>query len=239
MRRFRDWVRDRSAERLPYAVATGRELPEAMEVIDAWRLPRPDVWLTSVGSEIWRPSVGGELVRCEAFAAHLSAGWDRGVIACRLAALELRYQGGETQRPWKLSVFGDADDARRIASVLAGGDGGAPLDVRVVASHGRFVDVLPARGGKAAAIEFEAARRGIPMSRCVSAGNSGNDVDMLAGCGKAIVVANALPEIAGLADRPGLYRASAPHAFGVLEGLAAFDLLAVGRRRAADEAEPA
>jgi len=237
--RFRDWIRRRSSERLPYAVATGRELPEAIDVIDAWRLPRPDVWLTSVGSEIWRPSPGGELVRCESYAAHLSAGWDRTAVAHRLATLELRYQGAETQRPWKLSVFGDADDARRIEAVLAGRDGGAPLDVRVVASHGRFVDVLPARGGKAAAIEFEASRRCIPMARCVAAGNSGNDVDMLSGCGKAIVVANALPEIAGLIDRPGLYRASAPFALGVLEGLAAFDLLDAWRRRPTVQGEAA
>jgi len=222
--RFRRWVGSRSSKRLPFAVATGRELPDAIRVIERWGLPGPDVWLTSVGTEIWRPSASGELVRCEAFARHLSERWDRGTIERRLGAIGLRRQGTETQRPWKLSVFGTDADAERVAAALAGADGETPLPVRVIASHGRFVDVVPHRAGKAAAIEFEAARHGVPMSRCVSAGNSGNDADMLGRCGKAILVANALPEITGILDREGLYRASTSHAHGVLEGLAAFDI---------------
>jgi sucrose-phosphate synthase len=46
---------------------------------------------------------------------------------------------------------------------------------------------------------------------------------MLAAAGRAIVVSNAWAELR-LADRSGLYRASAPHAAGVLEGLAHFGL---------------
>jgi len=62
---------------------------------------------------------------------------------------------------------------------------------------------------------------GWTLADCVAAGDSGNDADMLAACGHAIVVGNASDELASLPARPGLRRTSAHHAAGVLEGLAA------------------
>lgn len=220
VRAFRRWVATRRADDLPFAVATGRELPDAIRVLEEWNLPRPDVWLTSVGTEIWRPDDAGGLVRCEAYARRLSEHWDREGVLDALEGLDVRFQGATTQRPWKVSLFGTADDAAALARRFAA----RGPDVQIVASHGRFVDLIPRRAGKASAIEFEAARAEIPLARCVAAGNSGNDADMLARCGRAILVANALPEIAGLVDRDGLYRAAARHANGVLEGLRAFGL---------------
>ena len=216
--RFRHWIDNRAAKALPYALATGRELPDAIDVVRRWHLPWPDVWLTSVGTEIWRPSADGGLARCRRWERWLSAGWDRGEVLRHLSGLDLPHQSERTQRPWKVSLFGTAGDAAALSARFAG----ERLDVRVIASHGRFIDIVPGRGGKAAAIEFEARSRGVPLSRCIAAGNSGNDADMLDRCGQAILVANALAEVSSLAERPGLYRSSAPYAHGVLEGLTAF-----------------
>lgn len=219
-RRFRRWIESRFPADLPYAVATGRELTDAIAVVRRWRLPWPDVWLTSVGTEIWRPSARGGLVRCHRWERHLSRGWDREAVLARLAGLDLCRQPKRTQRPWKISLFGPASTATALEDVLVAD----AFEVRVIASHGRFIDIVPLRAGKAAAIEFEARGRGVPLSRCVAAGNSGNDADMLSRCGRAILVANALPEVSGLVDRAGLYRASTHCANGVLEGLEWFGI---------------
>jgi len=220
-RRFAQWFHARPAS-LPVAVATGRELPEAMAVLARWRLPRPDTWITSVGAEIWRTDGAGELRRCPDHARYLSEDWNREAILGALHATTPRYQHECTQRGFKISLFGTSEDADRVRRHLAG----QGLRVRVVSSHGRFIDILPVTGGKAAAIAFEAARHGVSMSHCVAAGNSGNDEDMLTHCGQAILVGNALPEISSIADRHGLYRARAAYADGVLEGLTAHGLIA-------------
>jgi hydroxymethylpyrimidine pyrophosphatase-like HAD family hydrolase len=92
------------------------------------------------------------------------------------------------------------------------------VDARVIVTHGSKMDIIPAAAGKGVAIGFLRDRLGIDPDRVVVAGDSANDVDMFTGQNRGIVVANADPELMTL-DRPQLYRASASHAAGVLEGL--------------------
>ena len=55
-RRFGDWV---AAGIAPFAIATGRSLPEARRVVSNWSLPEPSLFITSVGSEIWYADAAG------------------------------------------------------------------------------------------------------------------------------------------------------------------------------------
>jgi len=60
------------------------------------------------------------------------------------------------------------------------------------------------------------------MDRVIVAGDSGNDIDMIADCPNAIVVAN---HEVGLLDKlpsQSIYLARRRHAAGVLEGLVAY-----------------
>lgn len=228
--RFARWARTRPAS-LRFVVATGRPVTEARRVLSDWGLPRPDALVTSCGSEIWRWSGPGRLALCRDYAAGLD--WPRADVASALERAGAAWQAPCEQRRWKLSCLGDAAEAAR----LAGGLRAAGLAARVVPSHGRLIDILPRAAGKAAALRFEAARAGVGLHRCIAAGDSGNDADMLAavgtGGGHAILPANALAEIAGLAG----YRAAAAHADGVLEGLARIGLAAPApeaKRRVAD-----
>ena len=95
---------------------------------------------------------------------------------------------------------------------------GRGLQARVIASHGRFIDILPPNGGKGAALRFEARRRGLRLSDCIAAGDSGNDADMLLAAGRAIIPANACPELADLAGRH-ILRSRLSYADAVLDGL--------------------
>ena len=51
------------------------------------------------------------------------------------------------------------------------------------------------------------------------AGDSGNDIDMLAGETLGVVVGNHTPELEELRGRPRVYFAAESHAWGVLEGI--------------------
>ena len=210
---FGDWVAQRS-EDIAYLVATGRSISEARRVLSLWSLPEPEVFISSVGSEIWRRSAPGQYERCRDYAALLDQDWDREVVVDALQNVKLVSQPIYEQRPWKISYMGTREDADCIRDILHE----RRLSARVVASHGKFIDVLPRAAGKANAIRFIARAFGLDLADCVACGDSGNDLDMLTRCGRAIVPSNAYEEIASL-TRPGLYRSDRAHASGVLDGL--------------------
>lgn len=216
---FGRWASGAQGRRQQVMIATGRSLPEARRILADWGLPEPTVMITSVGSEIWRANRRGSLALCPDYAAWIGDDWQPEAIREVLARIPLTWQPGHDQRRWKISLSGPEDQAWAVQDALAD----AGLAARVIASHGRFIDILPQRAGKIGALSFEAQRLGLTLADCVAAGDSGNDACMLGATGRAIVVGNAWAELR-LADRPGLYRASRAHAAGVLEGLAHFGL---------------
>lgn len=209
---FATWRRSAA---LPFVVATGRSFADARRILAKWRLPEPDAFITDVGTRIMVQGATGEWRACATYAAALDEDWDLARVRQLLAPLGLTPQDVATLGPHKVSFFGSAADAASIRATLAT----AGQAARVIFSHGRLIDVLAPRGGKAAAIAAYADRIGLTLADCIAAGDSGNDVDMLERCGAAIVVGNAGDELAMLTDRPGLYRAERHHAAGVLEGL--------------------
>ena len=216
-RAFAAW---RAASALPFIIATGRGFDAARMILKRWRLPQPDAFVVDVGTRLMLPDGTGGWRACDDYARMLDAGWNRDGVAATLAPLGVTPQPAATAGPHKISFYGDAADARRIRDALAS----AGLAARVVFSHGRLIDVLAPAGGKAQAIAAYAARRGLTLADCVAAGDSGNDADMLAACGHAIVVGNAGAELDHLPPRTGLLRVRRHHAGGVLEGLAMLGL---------------
>lgn len=212
--RFAAWCAQTGA---PFVVATGRRLEAAASILADWGLPRPDAFITDVGTAIFRPD-GEGWQRCDRYHAQLLMEWNRPALAQAVEACGLPLQPHAVQSDVKLSCYGRAEDAGRLRAAFAG----LGLQARVVHSHRRMIDVLPVRGGKARAVFAYAASRGWSLAQCVVAGDSGNDVDMLNAGGRAIVVANADGDLDGLAMRAGMIRSRRPHADGVLEGLAQF-----------------
>lgn len=99
------------------------------------------------------------------------------------------------------------------------------------AGEWRYVDVVAERGGKLEAIEWVRALYGVPAPRCMTAGDSFNDVEMFKGASPAVIVGNAQRELvawynAFRDEPPGrIVHARAPDALGVMEGLARHGLL--------------
>lgn len=203
--------------RLRFVVATGRSFDAARAILQAWRLPQPEAYIVDVGTRIMLPGPDGGWAECAAYAGQLARGWDRAAVAAVVACLGLEPQPPTNAGSYKLSYFGQPHEADAIRLALAA----AALEARVIHSHGRLIDVLAPGGGKAAALAAYAARHGMTLADCIAAGDSGNDADMLAACGHAIVVGNADADLDHLPPRHGLHRVPGRHAAGVLEGLAA------------------
>lgn len=228
---FGAWI-DRDAPL--FAVATGRSLTEARRILRDWDLPTPQVFITSVGTEIYLPDDAGRLRLDTAFAAKIDQSWQREKVRRALEECGFDWQPAVEQRRWKLSGYGDLRTARRIERHFTR----RGIAAQIVASHGRLIDVLPRAAGKGPAVCAAAKRLGVPMGQVVVAGDSGNDFDMLqaveAGLGRGILVGNAMDGLRERLRGRGLYHARAAHAAGVLEGLETF-----GLARNAMDADPA
>lgn len=202
---------------LAFGVATGRSLQEAERLLGEWGQPAPDVLITSVGAEIyWRD--GARLVADADYAAHIDRGWDPAAVDARVSGLAgVERQPPVEQRRHKRSYF--AEEAAVVAAIRSAV---ADLPVRVIHSHGRLLDIVPARAGKGAAMQWAARALGVAPDQVYAAGDSGNDLDMLAQCQNGILVANYSTELAELIGRPTIYLARRAHAAGVVEGMRAF-----------------
>lgn len=203
-----------------FAVATGRRLQSAIDVLREHGAPRPDLWITSVGSQIhYSPDFAAD----KEWIRNISWRWDAELVTQTLRDLPgLELQAAIDQGPHKVSFFIDPAKApaiRQLDRMLRQ----AGVRSQTIFSHGQFLDVLPVRASKGLAVRFVAHRWGVPMERVLVAGDSGNDEGMLAGRSLGVVVANYSPELEKLRNAERIHFAERPYAWGILEGVEHYD----------------
>lgn len=211
---FADWAATQR-EHLRLAYSSGRFYDSICASIRTTRLPDPDAVIGGVGTDM-RSYPSGELI--PGWRERLARGWDGEAVRRVLGAetdIELQAPGDQSEFKASFFLYG-ADDARikALRALLRG----AALEVNIVYSSGRDLDVLPAGCDKGAAAAYLAAHWGIPAERVVACGDSGNDASMMTAGFRGIVVGNAQPELRAV-QGPDVYHAARHCAAGVLEGL--------------------
>ena len=200
--------------------ATGRHLPSIDRFLaDHEVARRADACVCMVGTEIWLPGDGGYVLD-DSWSEQISHGWDRNAVAATLADIAgVTPQPLEWQSPFKSSYYVEYDgDAvvTRVRREL----GARGLQATVVYSARRYLDLLPHRAGKGSAVAWLAETLGIQPVDVITAGDTGNDLDMMRpelGF-RCIAVGNASAELRDVRDAH-LYHATAPYAAGIREGL--------------------
>lgn len=220
LREFLKWQKD-NAGKIALGIATGRSFHSAQAILAAEGVPAPDVVISSVGTRIhWYDRSRKHFVEDTGWSGKIAAGWDWRAIHDFANGLGLRAQARLEQRPGKASFFLDDHCPDEVGQHFRT----AGFDVEVVASHGRYLDILPRNAGKHSAVLHVADRLDLTQAKIVVAGDSGNDLAMLRACPHPIIVANWSD---GLGQDPSLshaYIASASHAAGVLEGIRHFQI---------------
>lgn len=159
----------------------------------------PDVLICSVGTEIFfenerkRESGDGEIAAPVPDSRWIDAlnatGWSRDAVAeAALASTPaLKLQAESEQRPHKVSFHLEGGRDAAAAGALKSLDAALKklgFGTTVIYSGGVDVDVLPAGASKGAGLRFLlselAAGAGAPEKGVVAAGDSGNDVELLA-----------------------------------------------------------
>ncbi len=207
----------KSDDRLGFGVATGRTLEKTLEVLSEWNVPRPDIVITSVGSEIYYG--GARLIDDRKWARHINYRWEPDAIRAVMKTLPgVEIQESFAQRPFKISYYVDPDDAPTVEQIKSRLRQ-AGLSVNSIFSHGQFLDLLPIRASKGRAVRYVAMRWRLPLDRFLVAGDSGNDIEMLTGDTLGVVVSNHSPEVEMLRDNPRVYFAENEYAAGIIEGM--------------------
>ncbi len=225
---------------------TGRHRRQVEQAIENYDLPQPDFAITDVGTRIharttdawellpdWEQEVGTDW-----------AGHDHGFIVDLLRDLRpLRLQEPARQNTYKISYYLPIQADRSIlqdrmqqrlqeqgirASLIWTLDEPAGVGL---------LDVLPERATKLHAIDFIRKRINFNMAETLFAGNSSNDLDVMAGEVPSVLVANAVNYVREAAiqkaraagnenalycARGGYLGMNGNYGAGILEGLAHF-----------------
>lgn len=217
---FGSWRRQQN--QLAFGVATGRSFHSAMAILEQEDVPRPEVMITSVGSEIYHLSENGVSYEYDReWAERIAGNWYREAIAKTLRkAGFLTPQAPLEQRDFKLSYFSDGSTGvvARVKDLLEK----AGLLASVIHSHRRYLDILPFKASKGTAVDYVRQRFGLDENMVFVAGDSGNDIEMLQAIPQSIIVANYSDGLAALPALKHSYIASETHAAGIIEGVLHF-----------------
>lgn len=211
---------EEAGDRVAFGVATGRRLDSTLEVLEEWGVPRPDLLITSVGTEI---HYGNNLAEDQGWARHINYQWKPEQLREALLGAEgLRMQRKIDQRRFKVSYYVDPDkfpSVNKVRTCLRKRD----LHCKLIYSHQAYLDLLPVRASKGLAIRYLMVKWGLTPDRLLVAGDSGNDIEMLRGETLGVVVGNYSAEVDELRGQPRIYFAEGEYATGVLEGVDHYD----------------
>ena len=215
--------------KVAFAVATGRTVNSAFDVLKENDVPYPDIIISSVGAEIYY-NYQGRLIYSSGWEAHIRHQWHREKIKKLLQQFSfLQYQEEDTQRKFKISYYtSDVPEyLEQVKSTLIR----HKIKSNVIFSHGQYLDILPYRASKGKAIRYIAYRWNIPYENILVAGDSGNDSEMLKGDLLGVVVANYSSELESLKGQNRIYFANRKYAGGIVEGIDHYHFLRVKQEK--------
>ncbi|HEY9845040.1 MAG TPA: sucrose-phosphate phosphatase, partial [Candidatus Caenarcaniphilales bacterium] len=211
----------RQAHETLLVYSTGRSLTSYQHLKAEKPLLEPDFLVAAVGTEIY--ARGSDRPEAD-WSEKLAQDWDRDLVVATTAHFaDLIRQPESEERPFKASYFLTPDAALQVLPELESLLQARGLDVKLVYSSGKDLDILPRHGDKGEAMLFLRETVGMAANRTVVCGDSGNDRALFSAAGeeRGIVVGNAQQELLEwhyANPSNNRYLAQAHCAAGILEG---------------------
>lgn len=204
--------------------ATGRSMVSYQNLATTKQLLTPDALIVAVGTEIY---LGASTTPDPEWTNKLSVNWHREkIVAIASQFADLESQPQSEQRPFKVSYYLSASVVCAVVPRLQELIADRGLDVEIIYSGNKDLDILPRGGDKGAAVQFLREGWQIDPSQTVVCGDSGNDISLFKyGMERGIIVGNAQSELRlwdELHPADYHYLAAADYAEGILEGLTYF-----------------
>ena len=204
-----------------FGIATGRRIDSALALIKKYRIPTPDLLITSLGTRI---HYGQSLTEDDYWADHIDFDWSGQRIRRLVSKLPgMKPQPKVDQTPFKISYYYDPEIAPGIEDIISHLHQ-HEITANVMLSFGQYIDIVPSRASKGQALRYVSQRLDIPLEQILVAGGSGADEDMMRGNTLAVVVGNRHnEELSQLVDQERIYFAGQDHALGILEAIEHYD----------------
>lgn len=203
---------------------TGRLLDDVLDLVRNKILPRPNFIISGVGTNIFDYHEKRVL---KAFSEILEEGWDlrRVEEVVQTLPFDIEKQPHIFQHDYKRSYFlnkATPQDINRIEQYF----NQTELEINIVYSGERFLDVLPKWANKGNALSWLLRHLDVPNEAVLVAGDSGNDNTMFALDGiKGVVVGNAQQELYQITKHLDVYHAEKPYSEGLVEGLEFYNVI--------------
>lgn len=203
---------------------TGRLIDDVLQLVKKGTLPEPDYIIAGVGTHIY--DFRNKKVLKE-FDEILDEGWDLEAVEriVRETGYPIEKQPIKFQHSYKRSYFFYDADYDTI-STLEDEFKNANLDVNIVYSSDKHLDVLPKWANKGNALQWLLNMLGLKAENALVAGDTGNDSAMynLKDI-QGITVANAREELYRLTKIRAVYHSEREKGDGVIEGLVFYGVL--------------
>jgi sucrose-phosphate synthase len=213
---FKNWVEENN-ESVIFGIATGRSQHLTKQALAQHDLPTPDILVCSAGSELYYTN---NFILDSGFVSHISHQWKRDKISGLMDGLpKIRLQEETSQWPHKISYYVDNDfNEDDLANLYKLFDDNR-IRANILLTDNYLLDILPHRASKGNAIKYLSYKWNIASDKFITAGNGGNDIDMLRGKAMGIVVSNYSPELEVLRKSKDVYFAQEEVSKGVMEGI--------------------
>ena len=216
LKEFKEWVVNNS-NKVAFGVASGRNRHITEQAFKDYDLPKPDILICSAGSEIYYTD---KFIPDRGWESHIDYQWKRIELEQALSGFPgIHLQEPDAQWRFKLSYYVDdhfdEDDLANLYKFLDD----RKLRAKILLTENHYLDLLPFRASKGSAVRYLSYKWKVPLERFITAGNSGNDEDMLKAKTNGIVVSNYSPELEDLRKNKSIYFTKNPLAKGVLEGI--------------------
>ena len=216
LKEFKEWIINNS-NKVAFGVASGRNRNITEQAFKDYDLPKPDILICSAGSEIYYTD---KFIPDKGWESHIDYQWKRNELEQALSGFPgIHLQEPDAQWRFKLSYYVDdhfdEDDLANLYKFLDD----RKLRAKILLTENHYLDLLPFRASKGSAVRYLSYKWKVPLERFITAGNSGNDEDMLKAKTNGIVVSNYSPELEDLRKNKSIYFTKNPLAKGVLEGI--------------------
>lgn len=215
-----NWIED-NRHTIGLIFVTGRHPEFIQEHCDTFGIPMPDYVIADVGTTIAQVHSPGMVLPVPELEAPIARAWEGKADAVRTLIERvdgLTLQDTPFRHRLSYDISPDGFSLPDLEPVRA-------LDVDVLVSDNRFVDILPKGISKGPTLKRLINTLGIAPERVLTAGDTLNDISMLTADLHAVAVGGSEDALYdALPDSPKIHRARAIGAAGILEAIAAFDL---------------
>ena len=223
-RRFKDtWESLPKKQRPLLCYNSGRLIQNVIDLLATQCLPWPDYLIGGVGTQIYD---GRQKRPLNEYNKLFRPGWDLKRIETMLSSFPgVTHQPPQFLHPYKSSWYlhqAAPETIEQLKKLLAD----AGLEVNVIYSSMRDLDVMPQKTNKGYALQWLGEKINVPLASVLVAGDTGNDSSMFLLPGvRGIVVENAQPELFEAVVKLPTFSASQVLADGVIEGLKYFGVI--------------